>query len=161
MIIEYDSKYDKDIINLFIELQEHIADLDREGYNILTANYGHLYLKKTLEEVKKYNGKILLYKIDQDILGLVVGLINNDAEDSYDFKAPRRGRITELIVSEKKRSQGIGKKLLKAMEDYLISQECSDVLLGVFAYNDRALKFYEENGYHVRMLEMTKKIKKD
>ena len=92
MIIEYDSKYDKDIINLFIELQEHIADLDREGYNILTANYGHLYLKKTLEEVKKYNGKILLYKIDQDILGLVVGLINNDAEDSYDFKAPRRGR---------------------------------------------------------------------
>lgn len=161
MIIEYDSKYDKDIINLFIELQEHIADLDREGYNILTANYGHLYLKKTLEEVKKYNGKILLYKIDQDILGLVVGLINNDAEDSYDFKAPRRGRITELIVSEKKRSQGIGKKLLKAMEDYLISQECSDVLLGVFAYNDRALKFYEENGYHVRMLEMTKKIRKD
>ncbi len=161
MIIEYDSKYDKDIINLFIELQEHIADLDREGYNILTANYGHLYLKKTLEEVKKYNGKILLYKIDQDILGLVVGLINNDAEDSYDFKAPRRGRITELIVSEKKRSQGIGKKLLKAMEGYLISQECSDVLLGVFAYNDRALKFYEENGYHVRMLEMTKKIRKD
>lgn len=161
MIIEYDSKYDKDIINLFIELQIHIADLDREGYNILTANYGHLYLKKTLEEVKKYNGKILLYKIDQDILGLVVGLINNDAEDSYDFKAPRRGRITELIVSEKKRSKGIGKKLLKAMEGYLISQECSDVLLGVFAYNDRALKFYEENGYHVRMLEMTKKIRKN
>ncbi len=161
MIIEYDGKYDKDIINLFIELQRHIADLDREGYNILTDNYGHLYLKKTLEEVKKYNGKILLYKIDQDILGLVVGLINNDAEDSYDFKAPRRGRITELIVSEKKRSQGIGKKLLKAMEGYLISQECSDVLLGVFAYNDRALKFYEENGYHVRMLEMTKKIRKN
>lgn len=148
-------------VEILIELQEHIADLDREGYNILTANYGHLYLKKTLEEVKKYNGKILLYKIDQDILGLVVGLINNDAEDSYDFKAPRRGRITELIVSEKKRSQGIGKKLLKAMEGYLISQECSDVLLGVFAYNDRALKFYEENGYHVRMLEMTKKIRKD
>lgn len=161
MIIEYDGKYDKDIINLFIELQRHIADLDREGYNILTDNYGHLYLKKTLEEVKKYNGKLLLYKIDQDILGLVVGLINNDAEDSYDFKAPRRGRITELIVSEKKRSQGIGKKLLKAMEGYLISQECSDVLLGVFAYNDSALKFYEENGYHVRMLEMTKKIRKD
>lgn len=161
MIIEYDGKYDKDIINLFIELQRHIVDLDREGYNILTDNYGHLYLKKNLEEVKKYNGKILLYKIDQDILGLVVGLINNDVEDSYDFKAPRRGRITELIVSEKKRSKGIGKKLLKAMEGYLISQECSDVLLGVFAYNDRALKFYEENGYHVRMLEMTKKIRKD
>lgn len=161
MIIEYDGKYDKDIINLFIELQRHIVDLDREGYNILTDNYGHLYLKKTLEEVKKYNGKILLYKIDQDILGLVVGLINNDVEDSYDFKAPRRGRITELIVSEKKRSKGIGKKLLKAMEGYLISQECSDVLLGVFAYNDRALKFYEKNGYHVRMLEMTKKIRKD
>ena len=38
MIIEYDGKYDKDIINLFIELQRHIADLDREGYNILTDN---------------------------------------------------------------------------------------------------------------------------
>ena len=42
-------------------------------------------------------------------------------------------------------------------EDYLKSVGCKDILLGVFAYNENAIKFYEKNGYHIRMLDMTKK----
>ena len=39
--------------------------------------------------------------------------------DTYDFKAPKRGRIKELIVSEKYRKGGYGTILLEAMEKYL------------------------------------------
>lgn len=35
MIIEYDSKYDDDIKDLLVELQEHIAEIDKEKYNII------------------------------------------------------------------------------------------------------------------------------
>ena len=100
MIIEYDKKYDEQIKDLLVELQEHIKNIDLEGYNILTDEFRESYFSKTMDEIKKCNGKILLYKEENDIVGLVIGLINNDAEETYEFKAPKRGRITELIVSK-------------------------------------------------------------
>ena len=156
MIIEYDKKYDEHIKDLLVELQEHIQNIDLEGYNILTDEFRESYFLKTMDEIKKCNGKILIYKEENNIVGLVIGLINNDAEETYEFKAPKRGRITELIVSKNIRSNGIGTQLLNAMENYLKSIGCQDILLGVFAYNEKAIKFYEKNGYHVRMTDMTK-----
>lgn len=160
MIIEYDKEYDEDIKNLLVELQEHIKNIDIEKYNILTEDYRNLYFKKTMEEVEKYNGKILLYEDKKQIIGLVIGVVNNDEIETYDFKAPKRGRVTELVVSKKIRSKGIGTILLKSMEQYLKSIGCKDILLGVFAYNTKAIKFYEKMGYHTRMIDMIKSVDK-
>ena len=158
MIIEYNKQYDEDIKDLLEELQIYIASIDEEGYNVVTREYKEKYFIETMEEVNKYEGKILLYKENNNITGLIIGIINNEPEDTYEFVAPKRGRITELIVSHASRSKGTGSKLLKAMEDYLSSVGCEDILLGVFAYNDNAKKFYEKHGYHNRMIDMTKKI---
>ena len=46
----------------------------------------------------------------------------------------------------------------KAMEEYLKTCGCQDILIEVFGYNERAIQFYEKMGYHTRMIEMTKKI---
>ena len=158
MIVEYNKQYDEDIKDLLVELQEYIVSIDKEKYNIITDEYREEYFKKTKDEIKKYNGKMLLYKENKKIVGLIVGLINNEETSEYDFKAPKRGRITELIVSKKCREKGYGKELLNAMEKYLINNGCKDVLLGVFGYNEKAIKFYEKNGYHTRLIEMTKKL---
>ena len=158
MIIEYDSQYDEDVKDLLVELQEYIVSIDKEKYSILTENYREEYFKKTLEEIKKYKGKMLLYKEDKKILGLVVGIINNDEISEYDFQAPKRGRITELVVTKNCRAKGYGKILLYSMEKFLIESGCKDVLLGVFGYNENAIKFYEKNGYHNRLIDMTKKL---
>lgn len=152
MVLEYDEKYDDDIKDLLVELQEYIQNIDIEGYNILQKNYRKLYFEKVLNDVKNYKGKIFLYEEDNKI----VGIVNNDEIETYDFKAPKRGRITELVISKNVRSKGIGTVLLKYMEDYLKSIGCKDILIGVFAYNDNAVKFYRKNGYHVRMIDMIK-----
>ena len=44
MVLEYDEKYDDDIKDLLVELQEYIQNIDIEGYNILQKNYRKLYL---------------------------------------------------------------------------------------------------------------------
>ena len=158
MIIEYNNKYDEDIKNLLEELQIYIASIDEEGYNIVTPAYREKYFIETMEEINKYEGKMFLYEENNKITGLIIGIINNEEEETYEFSAPKRGRITELIVSHTSRSNGIGTKLLKAMEDYLKSVGCEDILLGVFAYNEKAKNFYEKHGYHNRMIDMTKKL---
>lgn len=158
MIIDYDSKYDEQVKRLLIELQEYIVSIDKEKYNILDEKYGDNYLEDTKKEIEKYEGKMYLLEENDSIIGLVVGLINNEETAEYDFKAPKRGRISELIVSKNYRSKGYGKKLLNSMENYLKSVGCIDILIGVFAYNESAIKFYDNNGYHTRMIEVTKNV---
>ena len=153
MIIEYNSKYDEQIKDLLVELQQYLSDIDKERYNIVGENYREKYFEKTMEEVKKCNGKILLFKEDERIVGLVVGMVNNDEIIRFDFKAPKRGRITELVVAKEYRDKHIGKKLLDSMKDYLKNIGCEKII-AVFGYNENAIKFYEKNGYHMRMMDM-------
>ena len=160
MIIEYEDKYANNVKELLLELQQYIESIDILGYNRVVDKelYKEEILKKTLKEVNENNGKIYLYQEDKQIIGLIVGIINNEAEDQNDFIVPKRGRITELIITNKVRSKGYGKKLIKAMEEYLKQQGCKDILIEVFGYNENAFKFYQKNGYHTRMYEVIKKI---
>ena len=156
MIIDYNIKYKDDVTNLLKELQSYIASIDKEGYNVVTEEFAAKYFAKTMEEVNKYQGKIFLYVADNIVVGLIIGLINNEEIDTYDFKAPKRGRISELIVKKGYQNAGIGQKLMLEMERYLKKEDCQDILLGVFAYNENALKFYHKLGYHFRTHEMIK-----
>ncbi len=157
-IIEYSNKYNEDVKDLLVELQEYIAEIDREKYNIVTDEYREKYFEKTMNEVNKYKGKIFLAIEDEKIIGLIVGIINNEEESTYDFKAPKRGRITELVVSKKCRYKGVGSELIHTMEKYFEGTGCKGVLIDVFGYNENAQKFYYRNGYFNRNIEVMKKI---
>ncbi len=156
MIIEYEEKYIEEVKDLLVELQEYIVDLDKEKYNIITEEYRELYFKEKMEEMEKYNGKIYLYEENGKILGLVMGVITNEDTDIYDFKAPKRGRVTELIVDKNARLNGIGNRLLDKIEEYLKSEGCKAILIEVFGYNENALKFYDKNGYRTRLVDVIK-----
>lgn len=64
--------------------------------------------------------------------------------DYLDYKFPKRGIITELIVISKIRSNGIGKELMDKVENYFRDNNCEYVLVEVFAYNENAINFYEK-----------------
>ncbi|MDD3187458.1 MAG: GNAT family N-acetyltransferase [Bacilli bacterium] len=158
MIIKYESKYSEDVKDLLVELQEYIVSIDREKYNIITPEYREKYFIEAIEEVNKNNGQILLAKEENKIVGLVIGLIIKPINE-YAFKAPKRGRISELIITQKYRKNKMGGLLLESMEEYLRVNGCEDILIEVFGYNDLAIKFYDKHGYNTRLLEVTKKIK--
>ena len=49
--------------------------------------------------------------------------------------------------------------LVNKLEKYFKEQTCEYVLVDVFAYNDRGINFYNNNGYHSRMYTQIKKLK--
>ena len=113
-----------------------------------------------LEEVKNNNGKCYLAIENDKAIGLIMGCIfPYDEYDYLDYKCPKRGEITELIVSKNVRSKGIGNMLMNKMEGYFKLVGCEYILVDVFAYNDNAIKFYDRNGFHSRMYTNIKKIK--
>lgn len=160
MIIEYNEKYLEDIKDLLVELEQNMISIDEDHLDQIHKDYREKMALADLEKVYNNNGKCLLYLDENNkVQGLIMGsLVKYDELDYLDYKCPKKGEIIELIVSEKTRNKGIGKKLINEMEKYFKSLDCKYVSLEVFAYNKKAINFYEKNGYHSRMEYMIKKI---
>ena len=158
-IVEYSDNYLEDVRNLLVELEEYIVSIDKDELDHLHPEYREKMALLDLEEVREWNGKCYLAIEDDKVVGLIMGIIPGyDEFDYLDYKCPKRGEITELVVSKNIRSKGIGRELMKVMEDYFKENNCEYVLVDVFAYNDNAIKFYEKSGYHPRMLVDIKKL---
>ncbi len=158
-IIEYESKYLEDVKDLLVELEEYILTIDKDNLDQLHPEYRDKMAVIDLEEVKNNNGKCYLVIQNEKAVGLIMGAVDvYDEYDYLDYKCPKRGVITELIISKKIRSKGLGQQLMKRMEDYFKSIGCEYVAVEVFAYNDPAISFYEKQGYHARCYTDIKKI---
>lgn len=159
-IIEYEDKYLEDVRDLLVELEEYILTIDKDHLDQLHPEYREKMAILDLEEVKNNNGKCYLAIENDTAIGLIMGCIFSfDPYDYLDYKCPKRGEITELIVSKKARKNGIGKELMEVMENYFKSVGCEYCMVDVFAYNDNAIHFYDKNDYHSRMYRKIKKLK--
>ena len=158
-IIEYKKKYLEDVRDLLTELEEYLVSIDKDDLDQVHPKYHDKMAILDLLEVKKNKGKCYLAIEDNKVIGLIMGIIPPyDKYDYLDYKCPKRGIITELIVSSKVRSKGIGKALMEKLENYFKSCGCEYILVDVFAYNENAIKFYDKLGYHPRMYVDIKKI---
>ena len=158
-IIEYEDKYLEDVKDLLVELEEYIISIDMDQLDQLHPEYRDKMAVLDLEEVSNNNGKCYIAVEDNKAIGVIMGIVGTyDEYDYLDYKCPKRGIVTELVVSKNIRSSGIGQQLMNKMEEYFKSIGCEYVLIDVFGYNDNALKFYYKQGYHARMLTTIKKI---
>lgn len=158
-IVEYEDKYLEDIRSLLVELEEYIVEIDKDQLDHVHPEYHEKMALLDLEEVKNNNGKCFLAVENEKVLGLIMGTIIKFSEYDYlDYKCPKEGRITELIVTSKIRSNGIGQSLIDKMENYFKSVGCKYILVDVFAYNENGINFYTKQDYHSRMHTMIKEL---
>lgn len=66
--------------------------------------------------------------------------------------------IDNLIVDNKFRSIGIGKKLCKYMKKIAVNQKCETIMLDAYAENSNAHRFYYREGFFVRGFHFIKKL---
>lgn len=159
MLIEYEDKYIEDVKDLLVELEEYIISIDKDNLDTIGKDYREKYTLEALKLIKQNKGKCYLYVEENKAVALIMGIVTLYEKNDYlDYKCPKRGEITELIVSKKIRAKGIGKLLMEKMESYFRSINCEYIKLNVFSYNLNAIDFYSKKGYHARMIDMIKKI---
>ena len=158
-IIEYEDKFLEDVKDLLVELEKYIVSIDKDHLDQVHPEYREKMAILDLNDINKNNGKCYLAVENNKAIGLIMGCIfPYDEYDYLDYKCPKRGEITELIVTNKIRSKGIGQELIIRMEEYFKSVGCEYVIVDVFAYNNIGKNFYNKNNYHTRMETMIKKI---
>ena len=119
MITEYDKKYDEQIKDLLVELQNYLIDIDDWHTQVMLPEYREKTFKMDMEVVKKQNGKVFVSVEDGIVNGVIMGVVNNpDEVDRLTNDCAKIGMVLELIVSKADRGKGTGKKLLNKIEEY-------------------------------------------
>ena len=158
-IVEYEEKYLNDVRRLLTELEEYLVSIDKDELDQVHSDYYDKMALLDLNEVNSNDGICYLAIENNNVVGLIMGIIPKyDEYDYLDYKCPKRGVITELIVTSKVRSKGIGNALINKLEEYFKDNGCEYSLVDVFAYNSNAKSFYERKGYHSRMYTDIKKL---
>jgi len=92
----------EDIRDLLVELEEYILTIDKDELDQLHPEYREKMILVDLEDVRNYNGKCYIAVENDKATGLIMGTIPPyDEYDYLDYKCPKWGRITELIVTSK------------------------------------------------------------
>lgn len=92
-----------------------------------------------------------------EVNGTAAGIISAHLDVDY-FTNHARLYVDTLAVAEESEGHGIGKTLMKFIEDRGRGLGCREIVLDVFATNDRAREFYERGGYSADHLRMAKPL---
>ena len=158
-IIEYNPKYDEQIKDLLVELQNYLIDIDDWHTQVMHPNYREGSFKLDSKLVNTQNGKIYLEAENNIIIGLIMGIINNPDEiDKLTNDCAKTGNVIELIVRKGVRRNGIGNALLSKIEYYFKALGCKRINIEVFGPNKNGLNFYLKNAYIIRDYIVSKKI---
>lgn len=136
-----------------IEDIEQIVDIVIQTSNIHYENRRDIFKKKTRETIKEWmkseieseDKNILIVEENEEILGVLIYKIR-DVQEHINLNDTKNIWIDEICVDEKHRSQGIGKFLMDEIKKIAKEIGCKRIELNCWEFNNRARKFYEENG---------------
>lgn len=149
-------------------------EADYKSVNLLYYNTYSLYHQNIPKSYKETPSNILprgtfLNIIDDknclmlvaEYEGKVVGVLYANIESADDDEVTygyHRVSIDEVSIDPDYRSMGIGSKLMQEAENWARQNNISDLTTLAYTFNDRAVRFYENNGYEPYSIKLDKKI---
>ncbi len=137
---------------LLAELQTYELQFDARRAEP-THEFITKYVSHLLMDIEERQGIILLAIVRNTICGLVAGY----PEEELDFQDPYF-YIAELVVSAAHRGQGVGSKLMHAIEDFARSKGCKRVGISVLFDNTRSHDLYQRLGFRDYVIELIKEL---
>lgn len=95
----------------------------------------------------------LLAERNGEAVGYAICCLYDGPDDTFPVGA-RYGDLYSLCVAEQERGQGIGSRLLDAVDSELEQRGVHDLRISVIAGNERAQRLYERRGFRVAELAL-------
>lgn len=136
-----------------LEEVDEIAILLKQVSDIHIISRPDIFKKKRIEElieeskncVNDMERNIIVAEDEGKIKGVVIYKIRS-IKDNFNRCNIKSLSIGELVVEEKQRSKGIGKKLLDNIKEIAKKENCDNIELNCWSFNKRAMKFYRDYG---------------
>lgn len=138
-----------------IELQDFERELDPRmppGAQIDKA-----YVTEMRKRCETSDGQILVVEVGDDVAGYATVLSKVQSEDIDDGDL-EYALISDLIVKNEFRGQGIGRALMQRAERFAVAKGAQSLRIGVLAANTSAHKLYTESGFSEVYVELEKPL---
>lgn len=138
-----------------IELQDFERRIDSRmppGEEIADA-----YIAELLSQCVENSGKILVVELDGRLAGYVTILTKVRSGDLDDGDI-EFGLLADLVVRQKHRGKGIGRKLIDAAESFARSRNVRWLRVSALAENESARKLYEKAGFSELYVDLEKDL---
>ena len=139
------------------DIDNGLLDVYIEGYNYHVNGRPDIFMKLTEEQLRKDLNDIInffptLVIIDND---RVVGYLSYKIKERHTKKLD----VDQLVILEKYRGQGLGKKLMEEVKRIAIEENCDRIELNCWMFNENALAMYEHIGFDKQRIMYEMKLK--
>lgn len=137
-----------------ISLQHHLEEPDTFAKPIIDQDRDRGFW---LALLKKENESFLLAESDGEVCGFVTFRFTEGSEATFlvDRKTCRVGTI---VVSEQYQNQGVGQKLMEAVEALAVAEKATEIRLEVMDFNKQAQSFYKKQAFQTHSHILKKKL---
>ncbi len=92
----------------------------------------------------------------------VIGLANMEIRTAQHplFKERKHGHISNIVVAEQYKRQGVGTRLVAEAHNWFASRQIPEVSLTVFSFNKEAMAFYKSLGFAERQVTMAYELRR-
>jgi len=155
MIRDFTGKDRDGMIGCIIALQNYERELEPEEKN-KGEDIASAYLEELIRKTPP-PGKIIVAEVDHQIVGFGSGRPESEP-DEVDLMIKKWFYISDLVVLEKYRGQGIGSQLMSQLEILAKDLKLSRIVVGTLAKNQAARNFYAKQGFRDFEVSLRKKI---
>jgi len=156
LIREYDeAAHLEGVQACLVELQDFERALDPRmppGAEIVEFYVPHMLLR-----CEQCDGIVLVAELNEEVAGYATILAKVRSEEIEDGDI-EYGLVSDLVVANKYRKQGVGKELLLAAETYARSKDVKWLRIGVLDANDVANDLYDSMGFKRLYVEREKEL---
>ena len=139
-------------MNIFKPQKSDLPDIKDILYKWTDKEEADKYIDRILSEIDgdtEWNMRYWVIKQDDKVYG-VSGIGDSYPKLSQHAKTNKPGLIKIMYLVDDERGKGIGKLLLKAMEEEMRKFGYSEIIVGSHSqYKDTAFGFYKKMGYKV------------
>jgi len=146
------------ITRVYQESAEYHAQLDAERYSIPAMEAISARYREGRQHPPATAGQAitLVAEVSSEIIGFIDSRLDHSPDPMH--REITYCHVIEIAVSGRHQQQGIGRRLLRAAEDWGRGQGATFASLEYLAANTRASIFYQRSGYRVASMIALKRL---
>lgn len=136
-------------IDSLIQLNSQIGQYHFENSPNVFSEPGNNDKDFLLSNIDNDMKKFLVAQIGNRVIGFITAYISQNTDVPFLVTTPIC-HVGTIVVDASKQGSGAGKMLMKAIRDWAISQNASEIRLEVMEFNENAQRFYQKLGYETQ-----------
>lgn len=141
-----------------VALLDYIAQIHREGRpDLFIGSGGKFDREAVLALFADEHSPVFVADDGETVVGYIICRLRSTPSNPS-LRPIRTLYVEDLCVDPAHAGRGVGSALMRRAEDCAREAGCYNIDLNVWAFNTKAIAFYEKNGYAVQRSIMEKRL---